>query len=77
MRKPMPGFRMFRCDSCGHKWKEPSRDCHSPSIDSCPNYGIGECDYGMGEVIDWEEHPEWPMDNGNLIRDFDYLNYKG
>lgn len=33
---PSRGWRTFRCPTCGHHWGEATRDCHSPSGDSCP-----------------------------------------
>ena len=36
MRKPLAGWRYFHCDDCGYKWHEASRDCKSPSTETCP-----------------------------------------
>jgi len=61
-RKLVPGFRFFQCIDCGEEWKEKSRDCLSPSNDTCPS-----C---MADTFphDNEEHPEWRVDkSGNLI----------
>lgn len=61
-RRPIPGYRFFVCDECGHKEKIPTRDCHSPSGEDCR-----ECGCWMG-VDKLEEHPEWPTDgSGNLL----------
>ena len=80
MRKPVPGMRFFKCDECGYEWKEPSRDCLSPSGEPCQNPDGDECEaqyYGALESpYKVEEHPEWPTSHGNLISGFDYENYK-
>lgn len=34
-RKVKPGFRYFQC-SCGHSWREGSRDYLTPSVSDCP-----------------------------------------
>lgn len=57
-----PGYRFFTCE-CGHKFKEASRHCESPSLDVCP-----QC---REEVFPegFERHYEWPTDNnGNLYK---------
>lgn len=33
---PRRGWRTFLCDECGHHWEEATRDCLSPSVDTCP-----------------------------------------
>src|SRR6478672_10012545 len=59
-RKPIPGVRFFHCDNCDGRWSERSRDCHSPSVDTC-TCGM-DC-----QPVDLEEHPEWAVDkSGNL-----------
>jgi hypothetical protein len=61
-RKLIPGIRFFQCIDCGEEWKEKSRDCHSPSNDTCPSCGSDVFPH------DNEEHPEFPVDrSGNLI----------
>jgi hypothetical protein len=57
-----PGYRMFKCDNCNREWKEPSRDCTSPSGECCP-----ECNE-FTSPHEYEEHYEWETDrSGNLI----------
>jgi hypothetical protein len=34
--KLMRGWRLFKCHDCALKWELPSRDCTSPSGESCP-----------------------------------------
>ena len=68
-----PGYRLFKCEICGHKWKEKSRDCTSPSSSICPNFNdnIEKHDFN-GHVVpyDYEKHYEWETDGfGNLIKD--------
>lgn len=64
MRRPVPGYRHFRCDECDHSWQEPTRDCLSPSGEFCPVDGCGE----FNHPISCEKHPEWPTDrHGNLL----------
>lgn len=61
-RKLIPGFRFYDCYECGHLGKEKSRDCHSPSKETC------EMCHSDAKIINCEEHPEWPVDkSGNLI----------
>lgn len=69
MRKPVPGKRFFKCDECNHEWIEPCRDCLSPSGSTCPNE---DC-YSFTSPDDYQKHPEWPTDCGNLIKGYDYL----
>jgi hypothetical protein len=38
-RKLIPGYRFFRCDEFDHAWEEKSRDCQSPSDESCTKCG--------------------------------------
>jgi hypothetical protein len=69
VRTLIPGYRFFRCDEedgCKHEWKEACRDARTPSISSCP-----KCNE-VASPHDYEEHPEWPTENGNLIRGHDY-----
>jgi len=33
------GWRYFRCEDCGHLWKQTTRDCDSPSGENCPRCG--------------------------------------
>jgi hypothetical protein len=40
-----PGWCLFRCDSCEHLWKEPTRDCASPSGENCPRCGEWQFPY--------------------------------
>ena len=69
-----PGYRFFRCEECGRTWKSKSRDCTSPSVESCPS---GECMYGV--VPCWfEKHYDWPTDgSGNLLEESDYEEWDG
>lgn len=61
-RKPVPGYRTFRCEDCGHSWTEPTRDCLSPSGEFCEECG----DFSIPDTC--EPHPEWPTDkSGNLV----------
>lgn len=61
-RKLIPGFRYFHCDECNRRFWHKTRDCHSPSNETCP-----EC-YSDVHPHDFEEHLEWPVDkSGNLI----------
>lgn len=56
-----PGYRIFAC-TCGHKWKDKSRHCESPSGDDCPQ--CNEWNYPSA----YERHYEWPTDlAGNLV----------
>ena len=60
-RKPIPGFRFFECPDCDNKWKEKTRDCHSPSCETC------ECGTDC-HPVDYLEVPELEVDkSGNLI----------
>jgi hypothetical protein len=59
-RKLIPGFRFFECPDCENKWREKSRDCHSPSCETC------ECGTDC-RPVDYLEVPELPVDkSGNL-----------
>lgn len=59
--KPIPGFRFFECPDCENKWKEKTRDCHSPSCETCE---CGTDCYPIG----WSEVRDLPVDkSGNLI----------
>lgn len=61
-RKPVAGIRFFSCEECGLNWSEKTRDCKSPSDESCP-----DCNE-LNRPNDFEEHPEWAVDkSGNLI----------
>lgn len=56
-----PGYRFFECEECGFAWKTKSRDCESPSGESCER-----CDNEVSPS-DHEKHYEWPTDgSGNL-----------
>lgn len=35
-RKPIAGYKFFHCQECENYWREESRDCKSPSGESCP-----------------------------------------
>lgn len=60
-RKLIPGFRFFECPDCDNKWKEKTRDCHSPSCETC------ECGTDC-HPVGWSEVRELPVDkSGNLI----------
>lgn len=62
-RKLVPGYRFFECE-CGEKWRNRSRDCATPSIESCE-----QC-YEVSSPTHYEPHPEWPTDkSGNLLRE--------
>lgn len=62
------GMRSFMCDECGHDWIEASRDCLSPSIETCPKC---RADVHPGAC---ELRPDWPLDSmGNLLQGHDYL----
>jgi hypothetical protein len=64
LRRPVPGYRTFRCTECNHQWQEPTRDCHSPSGEHCPDEDCME----FTAPCDYEEHPEWTTDaSGNLV----------
>lgn len=62
MRNPIPGYRFFSCYECGNYWKEKTRDCLSPSGESCSvcrEWCSADC---------YEQHPEWETDiSGNLL----------
>jgi len=61
-RKPVAGYRFFHCEDCENYWKEKSRDCESPSDESCPKCGE------LSHPFNSEKHPEWPVDkSGNLV----------
>ena len=61
-RKPVAGYRFFHCEDCGLEFKGKTRDCLSPSCETCPN-----C-FADAHPHSWEDHPEWPLDkSGNLI----------
>lgn len=68
-----PGFRLFKCDDCGIKWKEASRDCTSFSGVTCPNE---ECTDSYASLVSphgYEPHFDWPTDkSGNLLDGHDY-----
>ena len=38
-RVVMRGWRYFSCESCGVKFRQPSRDCGSPSGEACEHCG--------------------------------------
>ena len=60
-RKLIPGIRFFECPDCDNKWREKSRDCHSPSCETC------ECGTDC-HPVDYLEVPELEVDkSGNLI----------
>lgn len=60
--KPIAGYRFFHCSDCENYWKEKSRDCKSPSDETCPKCGE------LSHPFNSEEHPEWPIDkSGNLL----------
>lgn len=62
LRKPIPGFRYFHCDECNRRFWHKTRDCLSPSNETCP-----EC-FADVSPHDREEHPEWLIDkSGNLV----------
>ena len=59
-RKPIPGFRYFHCE-CNLRWWDKSRDCHSPSCDTCPECGLDNQPYRF-------EEKDFPVDkSGNLV----------
>lgn len=61
-RKLIPGIRFFECFDCGISYEEKTRDCFSPSVESCPNCFADNAPFKN------EQHPEWPLDkSGNLI----------
>lgn len=68
-----PGFRLFKCDTCGVKWKDTSRDCTSFSSEPCPNE---ECDDQGANLVSphgYEPRFNWPTDDsGNLLRGHKY-----
>ena len=45
MRKPIPGYSFFECCECGNHWKSKTRDCTSPSIETCYNCDEHEGDF--------------------------------
>lgn len=60
--KPIPGFRMFHCEDCDYGFFLKTRDCYSPSVETCPKCFADIAPYSR------QEHPEWPVDkSGNLI----------
>lgn len=62
-----PGYRFFECEGCEHNWKSKSRDCTSPSIESCPS-----C-FDVSSPTHYEPHYEWPTDKfGNLLKEEEY-----
>jgi len=61
-RKPISGYRHFECEDCGAKWREKSRDCHSPSGEHCPHCA------SFCPLDESEERLGWEKDaQGNLI----------
>lgn len=61
MSSLVPGFRFFTCSECGEVYSVTTRDCHSPSLEICPNCNKENVPLYL------EEHPEWPTDKtGNL-----------
>jgi len=61
-----PGFRIFKCSECQHKWREVCRDCVSTADLPCP-----ECKENC-YPIGYEKHYEWETDElGNLIYEVD------
>jgi DNA-directed RNA polymerase subunit RPC12/RpoP len=59
---PVAGYRFFRCDECGHEFKERTRDHMTASLETCPECN-NECFPHAREP-----HPEWPVtSSGNLI----------
>lgn len=68
-----PGYRNFKCDACGHKWQEISRDCTSFSSEPCPNDKCEDSYGGLVSPSGYEPHYEWPTDSsGNLIEGHKY-----
>ena len=58
-----PGYRFFYCEECGTEWKDVSRDCTSPSGDTCINQECQEFCHPIG----YEPHYDWETDQfGNL-----------
>jgi hypothetical protein len=62
----MRGFRFFKCEECGHEFKEESEDCLDSSSKVCPELGKmdiigGYYTHLVGEVFPhgFEAHPEW------------------
>lgn len=35
-RKPIAGFRYFYCEDCNRRFWHKTRDCYSPSLETCP-----------------------------------------
>lgn len=67
MRKLIPGMRHFVCEECGHKYSEATRDCMSPSVETCQ-----KC-YTDNQPDTYTMHEEWPTDkSGNLISNKGY-----
>lgn len=65
-----PGYRFFKCDECGHEWREKCRDWTSPSISTCPKFDddLENHIMGVGYYEGGEPHYEWPTDgSGNLL----------
>jgi len=70
MREFGPGWRYFECGECEHKWREACRDSGTPSGSTCP-----ECD-SWETPIKSEMKKDWPTDQGNLLRGFDYEKFE-
>jgi hypothetical protein len=67
MRKPIKGWRLFRCEECQHEWKLATRDYNSPSGENCPKCDEWEFPY-FGEPDD-----SIPSDKmGNLTVPWDW-----
>ena len=68
MRKPIPGHRYFKCHECGKKWKSKTRDCRTPSNETCHNYENHEGEFPVDVVpYDYEIDNNLETDKyGNL-----------
>ena len=60
------GYRIFECDNCHLRVQWPTRDCLSPSVETCP-----ECRTYM-RPLGYTIRSDWPVDKqGNLLREED------
>lgn len=56
-----PGYKIFKCDKCGRRWKIAERDCTSGSGAAC------ECS-AFAYPVGYEKHYEWETDaQGNIL----------
>jgi len=59
----VPGYRLFKCESCDHQWKEKTTNYMSASCVNCP--GCGHIEYPMG----YEKHYDDKDSIGKFLKD--------